>query len=137
MEGADARACAPAFVLASAAALRPSAGANGRTPVASCAGVSAPAQSPVSLRRALKSREAVAAGLASPRGPLKSHTPDPDAPVSFRPAPGVLVLCRYSIKTAFEVKGLCCLGFAIAPRPALERRGQAYNIRGNHPALFG
>src|SRR5262245_12121566 len=89
MEGADARACASAFVIASAAALRPSAGANGRTPIASCASASAPAQSPVSLRRALTSREAIAAGPASPRGPLKSHTPDPDAPVSFRPAAGV------------------------------------------------
>src|SRR5262245_50854591 len=84
MEGADARACAPAWVLASAAAVRPSAGANGRTPVASCAGASAPAQSPVSLRRAVKSREAVAAGPASPRGPLKSHTPDPDAPIFLK-----------------------------------------------------
>jgi hypothetical protein len=73
----------------------------------------------------LKSREAFAAGPASSRGPLKFHTPDPDAPVSFRPAPGVLVLCRYSIKPAFEVKGLCCLGFALAPRLGLERRGRA------------
>ena len=60
---------APASFLPSAAARRPWAGASARARAATCAGPPPP-QSPVSLRSALRSRETMAAGRASPLGPF-------------------------------------------------------------------
>lgn len=116
MEGAGARANAPASILASAVTLRPSAGAAERARAATCAGPSPPAQSPVSLRLGSRPSEAMAAGPALPRGPLKCSIPNRGrACLLARPAPGALVLWHHSIKLLFEVKPLVRNGPMLLP----------------------
>ena len=75
---------------------RPSAGAIERARAATCVGPPPPPQSPVSLRMALGSREAMAAGRALPLGPftmLNLSPPEPPSRSSRGRASGALVLC--------------------------------------------